>query len=128
MWQARAANNESRDYTLDDIMLLKVGRHIRPKETFKIIVSREEGENHYLSGYRKEYITLQCTSHPGPLAMIDGEVTPDDITLAARIVARFGKARDAESASIEVRTKDGVCTVLEVAPMPAHEVPKEWYV
>ena len=32
MWQARG----SRDYELDDIMLLKVGRHLRPKPNFQV--------------------------------------------------------------------------------------------
>ena len=128
MWQARAANNESRDYTLDDIMLLKVGRHIRPKETYKIIISREEGESHYLSGYRKDYITLRCTSHSGPIAMIDGEVTEEDLRFAARIITRYGQARYAEMATVDIQSKDGVTKSYEVIPMPAHEIPKEWYV
>jgi tRNA U34 2-thiouridine synthase MnmA/TrmU len=37
-------------YELDDIMLLKVGRHIRPAENYKLIVAREEGETIFLQG------------------------------------------------------------------------------
>jgi len=48
LWQARG----ERRYELDDIMLLKVGRHIRPAPHFKLIVSREEGETNFLEGYR----------------------------------------------------------------------------
>ena len=40
----------TKDYTMDDIVLLKAGRHIRPLPTFKIIVGRDETENHFLSG------------------------------------------------------------------------------
>ena len=43
LWQAR----NSRDYQLDDIVLLKIGRHIRPKPHFKLIIGREEGENRF---------------------------------------------------------------------------------
>ena len=39
LWASRGA----RDYDLDDIMLLKVGRHLRPRPHFKVIVGREEG-------------------------------------------------------------------------------------
>ena len=51
LWESRG----ERDYELDDIMLLKVGRHIRPAPHFKLIVGREEGENRYLEGYRKRF-------------------------------------------------------------------------
>ena len=49
-------NRGSRRYELDDIMLLKVGRHIRPEPHYKLIVSREEGENKFLSGYKKHFV------------------------------------------------------------------------
>jgi tRNA U34 2-thiouridine synthase MnmA/TrmU len=128
MWEARAANNYERDYTLDDIMLLKVGRHLRPSEHYKVIVGREEGENHYLSGYRDEYITLKNLDHPGPLAMIDGTVTDDDLPLAASIVARYGKGRHEAEANIKVRYPDGEEKVVTVAPLRAEEIPADWYV
>src|SRR3990167_8333718 len=38
LWQSQGR----KDYELDDIMLLKVGRHIRPAPHYKLIVSREE--------------------------------------------------------------------------------------
>jgi tRNA U34 2-thiouridine synthase MnmA/TrmU len=37
LWQARG----KREYEMDDIMLLKVGRHIRPAPHYKLIVGRE---------------------------------------------------------------------------------------
>jgi hypothetical protein len=40
LWQAKG----SKEYELDDIMLLKVGGHLRPKPYFKVIIAREEGE------------------------------------------------------------------------------------
>ena len=40
-------------------MLLKVGRHIRPEPHYKLIVSREDGENKFLNGYRKQFSTLE---------------------------------------------------------------------
>ena len=43
LWRGRG----SRAYDFDDIMLLKIGRHLRPKENFQLIISREEGEGHH---------------------------------------------------------------------------------
>ena len=75
LWRARG----EKQYEMDDIMLLKVGRHLRPAPHFKLIISREEGEGNFLSGYRQQYAHLSTLSHPGPLALIDGRV--DEATL-----------------------------------------------
>lgn len=124
LWQSRG----ERDYELDDIMLLKVGRHIRPEPHYKIIVSREEGENHYLSGYRKEFISLECSSHNGPVALIDGNPGEKDILQAASIVARYSQGRDADQVLVEVRMKDGTSKELSVKPMAPDEIPVDWHV
>ena len=124
LWQSRG----ERDYELDDIMLLKVGRHLRPKPHYKLIVSREEGENNYLSGYRNEFISLESKSCNGPLALRDGEPRDDDIEQAAAIVARYGQGRDAEEVLVEVRMKNGDLRELSIKPLAADEVPGSWHV
>lgn len=122
LWQAR---NE-RDYELDDIMLLKVGRHIRPRPHFKIIISREEGENNFLEGYRYQFASLTTLSCPGPLALIDGKLEKGDLELAASIVARYSKDRSADSVTLEYREPKGVAWELAVAPLAAQAMPVEW--
>jgi len=124
LWRSRG----SREYDLDDIMLLKVGRHLRPRANFKIIVGREEGENRFLEGYRKRFISIIPTSHTGPLVLIDGEVGPDDIELAARLAARYSQGRDAQHVTLEVRQTDGMTKRLDVIPMPSEEISADWYV
>ncbi len=124
LWQGRG----NREYTMDDIMLLKVGRHIRPAENYKIIVSREEGENNFLSGYKKIYTHLFATSHTGPLALIDGEPTDADLEQAARIVARYGKGRTAEQVTVEIHLPGGETRELQVEPIPPQAVKEEWMI
>jgi hypothetical protein len=124
LWQARG----TREYEMDDIMLLKVGRHLRPRPHFKLIVSREEGEGKFLQGYRNRFISLGTVSHPGPLALIDGEVDDDDIELAARIVARYSKGRSADRVELELRDREGEVRTLMVKPAAPHEIPQEWMV
>jgi hypothetical protein len=123
LWKAQG----SRDYELDDVMLLKVGRHIRPAPNFKLIVSREEGEGRFLEGYTKEFISLISVSHNGPLTLLDGEASAEDLHLAARIVARFGQGREAEQVDVAITDKQGVERVLTVAPLAKAELPKAWY-
>ena len=124
LWRSRGA----RDYELDDIMLLKVGRHLRPAPNFKVIVAREEGENQYLRGYRHDFPFLRPVSHLGPVALVDGEPTPNDIWLAARLVARFGQGRTAATVAIEVTDPEHGTQCIDVSPLPSDEVPKSWYI
>ncbi len=123
LWQAR----NDRDYELDDVMLLKVGRHIRPRPHFKMIVGREHGENQFMEGYRKQFTTLRTLNIPGPLVLLDGQVTDDDIALAARVAAGYSKGRGSDEVEIEVTSRDGLSRVLKVVPMDTQEIPKEWY-
>ena len=124
LWQAQ----HSRDYELDDIMLLKVGRHIRPAPNYKLIVSREEGENRFLEGYRKQFIHLYSTSHTGPLVLLDGEPSEADLELAARITARYGKGRTAEEVVVSIHFPDGSERELSVAPISPTEIKEAWMV
>ncbi len=123
LWATRG----DKHYELDDIMLLKVGRHMRPRPNFKLIVGREEGENKYLSGYRNRFVHMAATSHHGPLALVEGQPTEADIELAARLTARFGQGRHADKVTVEVTDPRGGSRLLEVAPLPSNEIPSNWY-
>jgi tRNA U34 2-thiouridine synthase MnmA/TrmU len=123
LWSTRG----DKYYDLDDIMLLKVGRHLRPRPHFKMIVGREEGENNFLNGYRKQHLHMAAVSHDGPLVLLQGALDEDDVLLAARLTARFGQGRDADRVSVEVVSPDGSTRIVQVAPLPAADVPPEWY-
>lgn len=125
LWQAR----DTRDYEMDDIMLLKVGRHLRPRPHFKLIVSREEGENNFLEGYRYRFASLMTSSCPGPLALIDGELrTEEDERLAAAIVARYSRGRTDDQVTVELQRAGDVSKVLNVEPMGPKDVRDDWHV
>ncbi len=124
LWRA----NNSREYELDDIMLLKVGRHIRPGANFKLIIGREEGENNFLSGYRKTFSSMQITSHKGPLVLIDGQPDAGELELAARLAARYSQGREADQVVVELTTLEGSTMQFNVPPMAATEIPEEWYI
>lgn len=123
LWQARG----ERCYEFDDIMLLKIGRHIRPHTGFKLIVARDEGETNFLQGYRKNFTHLYPVSHRGPLALIDGDPTVDDLHLAASIVARYSQGRQCPSVCVKVCPIAGEERELEVVPMGTEQTPREWY-
>ena len=109
-------------------MLLKVGRHLRPADHFKVIVARDDGENNFLEGYRKQFVYLRIESHEGPLTLIDGRPSFADIELAARIAARYGQGRDADLVQVSAHHPNGVVETLAIAPMAPHQIPDAWHV
>jgi len=117
-----------RQYELDDIMLLKVGRHLRPAPNFKLIIGRELGENRYLEGYRHQFPALRLTSHKGPLCLIDGAPEEADLTLAAAIVGRYGQGRDAPTVTATISWPDGRVRELTVAPLSADDIAPGWLI
>ena len=123
LWQAR----HTREYDLDDIMLLKVGRHLRPRPNFKMIIGREEGENKFLEGYRKQFVHLRSVSHTGPLVLIDGEINEDDLNLAAQVTARYGHGKSADQVEVEAVFPDGHSQQLRVTPLSAADIQPDWH-
>ena len=124
LWQARG----ERRYELDDIMLLKVGRHIRPNERFKMIVSREEGENNFMEGYKRQFTSMRVIDHKGPLALVDGTPTQQDLELAGQIIGRYSQGRDELKIQVQVQPVEGSGYVLQTTPLKAEHIPQSWFV
>jgi tRNA U34 2-thiouridine synthase MnmA/TrmU len=124
LWKARG----ERDYELDDVMLLKVGRHIRPKPHFKLIIAREDGEARFMSGYKRQFISMNCASHRGPLLLIDGKPDEEDLLLSGQILARYGQGREAEQVEVTIRDQQGAERNVFVKPLLAKEIPQAWFV
>ena len=112
LWQS----NGHKNYEMDDIMLLKVGRHLRPAPYFKLIIARDEGEGRFMQGYRKEFINVQPVSHKGSIALIDGLPKEEDFELIASIVARYGQGKNDEAVTLEIVEKNGETHSLTVSP------------
>jgi len=123
LWRARG----ERRYEFDDIMLLKVGRHIRPRPNFKLIIGREDGENKFLEGYRKQFTHLFATSHNGPLVLLDGEASDEDLQLAAELTARFSQGRSADQVEVEIHPLNADTLTLSVKPIGGSAIPADWY-
>ncbi|TCK16886.1 tRNA U34 2-thiouridine synthase MnmA/TrmU [Thiogranum longum] len=123
LWRARG----ERKYEFDDIMLLKVGRHIRPSPNFKLIIGREDGENKFLEGYRKQFTHLFTTSHNGPLVLLDGVAGDEDLQLAAEVTARFSQGRSADQVDVEIHPLNEETRTLSVRPIGGSAIPADWY-
>lgn len=121
-------NRGTREYELDDIMLLKVGRHLRPAPDFKLIIGREEGENNYLEGYASTFIQLRALDHMGPIALFMGEESAPNLYLAAQIVARFGDGKQLDSVVVQMNIPHADPRTLTVVPIKEHAIDPSWYI
>jgi len=125
LWRQRG----DKTYELDDIMLLKVGRHLRPQPHYKLIIGREDSENRFLEGYRRQFTALRASKHNGPLVLLDGSFNNEDLQQAARIVARYTQGRDEESVDIDVTHHiNGVVETLSVKPMSSDDIQQQWHI
>ena len=121
------AHRGEKSYDFDDIMLLKIGRHLRLRPHMKLIVARDEGESRFMSGYRGRFTYIVTLSHLGPLALLQGYPDRDDLELAARLTARFSQGRNAQRVRLSVVTCGGEQHMFAVAPFPVADIPAEWY-
>ncbi|MBF0182151.1 MAG: tRNA (5-methylaminomethyl-2-thiouridylate)-methyltransferase [Magnetococcales bacterium] len=123
LWQYRG----SRAYAMEDILLLKAGRHLRPAPGFKLIIGRDEAENHFLSGFTEGRILIRAKDLPGPLTLVEGTPTEEELILACRLAARFGKGKEVPEVAMVIE-RDGNQEMKKIVPLPAHEIDEGWYV
>ena len=77
----------------EDVSLLKLGRHFRLSQTAKVVVGRDREENHQLGRQLRDGdYAMEIGGQPGPLTVVRGEVSDDDLALAAAITSRYGKS------------------------------------
>lgn len=124
LWNFR----NTREYTIEDILLLKAGRHLRPAPHFKLMIGRDQSENLFLSGFRQGRVMIRTKNTAGPLTLMEGDTAaPEDRLLACRIAARYSKGKD-QGKILMTLDYDGFSETLEVTPLPAHELLDHWHV
>jgi predicted subunit of tRNA(5-methylaminomethyl-2-thiouridylate) methyltransferase len=99
--------SQSQKISLNDIKLLAWGRHFRLSPLCKVIVSRNESENGILEKIvTAEDYFLDMDEIPGPVAIVRGICTDDEISIAASILVRFSKARNTGMVRVRVFHKE----------------------
>ena len=85
--------------SINDIELLKLGRHHRLDEQTKMVVGRNRAENetiHMLA--MPDDIMLEARDHVGPTTILRGSTAKDHTRLAASVTLKYSDAPDAEGA------------------------------
>lgn len=125
MWH----NRPSRNYELDDIIMLKMGRHFRLAPHLKLIIGREEGENRFMQGYKNQFISIFPTSHPGALCLVDGEFKSDrERDQALALVARYSQGKNDPEVKLTIRQNNGEEQEYSITPMAPDTINKDWLI
>ena len=96
-----------RDPSLEDLNLLRLGRHFRLSESCKVIVGRDERENNAIEaalGARGFFLRVE--SHASPITVIRGEVDDRVIGTAAALCARYSDAKHLPEVTVKVWSGD----------------------
>jgi tRNA U34 2-thiouridine synthase MnmA/TrmU len=89
------------DFALNDVHLLKFGRHFRISPKLKLVVGRSEEENQKIQTFAKTGdVLVKVLHHPGPLSLMRGEFSESELEKAASITARYSKAKDLKKVEI----------------------------
>ncbi|MDA7941156.1 MAG: tRNA (5-methylaminomethyl-2-thiouridylate)-methyltransferase [Nitrosopumilus sp.] len=76
--------------SINDIDLLKVGRHFRMDESTKLVVGRDRDENGVISALALPAdILLEARDHVGPVSVLRGGTAARHVRLAASITLRY---------------------------------------
>lgn len=105
----------SRDpkFSRRDIELLKWGRHFRINEGTKIVVGRDQKENGMITSLREDVDTvLIVESFPGPTVLVTGELSSEEIKLAASITVSYSDAAIGQSVVVQLKRDSKHWTVL----------------
>jgi tRNA U34 2-thiouridine synthase MnmA/TrmU len=88
----------SAEVTRQQLELLKVGRHLRLDERFKLVVGRDQQDNQRIGQLRTPHdLLLDVKEHPSPLGILSADAPGELVHLAAAIVLRYSDApRDEE--------------------------------
>ncbi|MFH2013244.1 MAG: hypothetical protein ABIJ37_11210 [Pseudomonadota bacterium] len=111
--------NHSPDFTLNEVHLLKMGRHLRLSPKAKTIVGRNEKENKKIFSFlQKGDFTYKVLNFPGPLTIVRGDLEDSLSELPASITAAYSKAKNEKEINVSYKEyPSGRTGVFQVPPL-----------
>jgi tRNA-specific 2-thiouridylase len=98
------------DFSLNDVHLLKFGRHFRLSPHLKLVVGRNEEDNRKIQTFaQEEDILLKVSKFPGPLSLLRGKTDEGDIEKVAAITAHYIKAKGLGKIEVTYKGVDEDC-------------------
>ncbi|OGP63001.1 MAG: hypothetical protein A2170_08295 [Deltaproteobacteria bacterium RBG_13_53_10] len=108
-------------FALNDVHLLKFGRHFRLSSNVKLVVGRNEEENQKIQTFAREGdLLLKVLRYPGPLSLMRGEFNDSELERSASVTARYSKAKDFKRVDVsfwKAEEKEDERRFLSVSPI-----------
>ena len=105
--KAKDLFSHTKNPTINDIDLLKIGRHFRLDEQTKFIVGRNKDENEMIKAIALPGdILLEAKDFVGPVSILRGSNPKKHIKFASSVTLRYSDAPDYEKAIVSVQDND----------------------
>jgi len=102
-FRLRELLDHNADPSLEDLALLRLGRHFRVSSDCKIIVGRNRSENEsMLSLGAGKSVSLRVEDYASPIVLVRGRATGEIIRIAASLCARYSDARHLDEVVVKV--------------------------
>lgn len=109
---------------VEDIDILKNGRHLRLPDGAKLVIGRDKEENEFLENAKNsKYLKVKANDIPGPYSLISSNASEDDLNLSARLVLTFAKTKPEELYDVEVGDK-----IIKASPLKKREDAHKYFV
>ena len=93
--------------TINDIDLLKIGRHFRLDEETKFIVGRNKDENEMIKAIALPGdILLEAKDFVGPVSILRGSNAKEHLKFASSVTLRYSDAPNNEQAIVSIKNND----------------------
>lgn len=114
----------SKDFDVDDIEMLKVGRHFRLSPDVKVISTRNAEEYEAIRPLIKEgNLVFDTVDYSGSTIILQGTPSDEEITMAAAITARYSKGSGLDTVKVKYRLhNDKEQHIINVRPVKDEEI------
>ncbi len=111
-------------FTVDDIDLLKAGRHLRLPDGAKLVIGRDQADNERLTKIENsKYIFARAQDISGPMSLLSVDASEDDKKLSAKLILTYTKTPKEQVGSVEIGDE-----VIESIPFESKEFVKEYFI
>lgn len=99
--------HHTEDLTVEEMELLRIGRHFRLNPEAKLIVGRNESENDILEYYGSSRPFYRPLNFSGPSALVSGRIQECAEPLVASFIFRYGSAKEGEVREVVLTGPNG---------------------
>jgi len=87
--------------TVEELRLLRLGRHFWPNEHLHVIVGRDESDNQQLENFKNSRWVFEAKDQPGPLVLAKGVQGDEDRKITAGILVKYCKGDSRSTVNVQ---------------------------